>query len=153
MMEPTEEQYREWSMKAQWSTDLARMAYQAGADAELEACQQWLVDHYTSNGAVNVWRWPIQLRAARRPKPQPADESAEQQARDLLDRMGVPDAQSFSAGDLVELANLIAMRPKPPGLKQQALSELQAVIDYSRDNGVAIYTGRILRAIESLPDE
>ncbi len=35
--------------------------------------------------------------------------TAEQQARDLLDRMGVDDAQSYSAGELVELANLIAM--------------------------------------------
>lgn len=34
--------------------------------------------------------------------------SAEQQARDLLERCGVEDAQSFSAGDVVELANLIA---------------------------------------------
>lgn len=34
--------------------------------------------------------------------------SAEQQARDLLERCGVVDAQSFSAGDVVELANLIA---------------------------------------------
>lgn len=36
------------------------------------------------------------------------DKSAEQQARDLLERYGLEDAQSFSAGDIVELANLIA---------------------------------------------
>lgn len=34
--------------------------------------------------------------------------SAEQEARDLLDRLGIEDAQSYSSGDLVELANLIA---------------------------------------------
>lgn len=34
--------------------------------------------------------------------------SAEQQARDLLERMEVEGAQSYSAGELVELANLIA---------------------------------------------
>lgn len=34
--------------------------------------------------------------------------TAEQKARDLLERMGIEDAQSFTAGDLVELANLIA---------------------------------------------
>ena len=34
--------------------------------------------------------------------------SAEQKARDMLERMGVEDAQSFSSGDVVELANLIA---------------------------------------------
>lgn len=33
--------------------------------------------------------------------------SAEQKARDMLQRLGVADAQSFTAGDLVELANLI----------------------------------------------
>lgn len=34
--------------------------------------------------------------------------SAEQEARDILDRMEVPGAQSMSAGTLVELANLVA---------------------------------------------
>ena len=34
--------------------------------------------------------------------------TAEQQARDLLESFGVVDAQSFSAGDVVELANLIS---------------------------------------------
>ncbi len=34
--------------------------------------------------------------------------TAEQQARDMLDRLGVEDAQTYSSGDLVELANLIA---------------------------------------------
>ena len=33
--------------------------------------------------------------------------TAEQKARDMLERIGVSDAQSFSAGDLVESANLI----------------------------------------------
>jgi hypothetical protein len=32
----------------------------------------------------------------------------EDDARDLLDRIGVEDAQRFTAGDLVELANIIA---------------------------------------------
>ena len=32
----------------------------------------------------------------------------EQEARDLLERMGIEDAQSFTAGDVVELANWIA---------------------------------------------
>lgn len=39
--------------------------------------------------------------------------TAEQEARDLLERMGVPGAQEFSAGELVELANLIAYKHKP----------------------------------------
>ena len=33
---------------------------------------------------------------------------AEQQARAMLDRMGVDDVDGFTSGDLVELANLIA---------------------------------------------
>ena len=36
--------------------------------------------------------------------------TAEQKARDMLERMGVADAQGFSAGNVVELANLIAAR-------------------------------------------
>lgn len=36
--------------------------------------------------------------------------SAEQQARDLLDACGVEDAQSFTAGDVVALANYISER-------------------------------------------
>jgi hypothetical protein len=34
--------------------------------------------------------------------------SAEQQARDMLEQCGVEDAQSFTAGDVVALANFIA---------------------------------------------
>lgn len=45
--------------------------------------------------------------------------TAEQQARDMLERIGVEGAQSFSAGDLVELANLIAER-----------NHLSAVVEY-----------------------
>jgi hypothetical protein len=36
--------------------------------------------------------------------------SAEQQARDILERMCIKDAQSFSSGKLVEIANIIAER-------------------------------------------
>lgn len=39
--------------------------------------------------------------------------SAEQQARDMLERMGIENAQSLTAGQLVELANLIAARAQP----------------------------------------
>jgi len=35
-------------------------------------------------------------------------ETAEQAARDLLSRLGVPGAQSYTSGDLVELANMFA---------------------------------------------
>jgi hypothetical protein len=36
--------------------------------------------------------------------------TAEQKARDLLDRLEVRDAQSYSSGEIVELANLISER-------------------------------------------
>jgi hypothetical protein len=35
--------------------------------------------------------------------------TAEQKARDLLDRMGVPAAHHYTSGELIELANLIAV--------------------------------------------
>jgi hypothetical protein len=40
----------------------------------------------------------------------------EQQARDLLERMEIEGAQSFSSGELVELANLIADRDRLKGI-------------------------------------
>lgn len=38
--------------------------------------------------------------------------TAEQQARDMLARMGVEDSYNLTAGELVELANLIAAAPQ-----------------------------------------
>lgn len=34
--------------------------------------------------------------------------TVEQQARNLLERLDVPDAQTYSTGEVIELANLIA---------------------------------------------
>ena len=45
--------------------------------------------------------------------------TAEQKARDMLQRMGVEGAQDFSAGDLAELANLI-----DAAFSQQGIGEL-----------------------------
>lgn len=44
--------------------------------------------------------------------------TAEQRARDLLERCGVEDAQSFTAGDVVELANLLAEAEEDVGIIQ-----------------------------------
>ncbi len=52
-----------------------------------------------------------------------SEQTAEQRARDMLERMGVEDAQSFTAGDVVELANLIA-RPSLTPADLIALREL-----------------------------
>ncbi len=40
----------------------------------------------------------------------PNKPTPEQQIRDILERMGVHKAQSYSAGELVELANILAER-------------------------------------------
>src|SRR5689334_6218643 len=64
------------------------------------------VQHVTSTGRTgDVFHFP--------PAPAcPVCTTAEQSARDMLERMGVEDAQSFTSGDLVELANLIAERDR-----------------------------------------
>jgi hypothetical protein len=51
--------------------------------------------------------------------------TVEQQARDLLERIGVDDAQSFSSGDLVELANLIDGKPKFTAEELEAIEDAQ----------------------------
>lgn len=65
--------------------------------------------------------------------------TAEQQARDMLERMGVEDSQSFSTGELVELANLI-----------------DAVSGFTRDDvkrlrlaGIALETDETLNAVDN----
>ncbi len=57
--------------------------------------------------------------------------SAEQQARDMLERAGVPNAQDYSAGDLVEIANLIAFSNAngPAELKRGVGYESMSEID------------------------
>ena len=88
-MEPTEEQLREWCLTAKWSSDIARWAYQAGADAELDACVEWLKP-YARALADN-------LREARRPK----SPSLKQQA--LRDLQGLYECACI-LGDGVQLA-------------------------------------------------
>ncbi len=76
-MNPPTHMYDEWIDQAQalhpgesWgyiSGEIARLAYQAGADQELEACCGW-VHRYASLGK--------ELRAARRPKPPSLKEQA-----------------------------------------------------------------------------
>jgi hypothetical protein len=76
-MKASFEQFKEWLAEAEKAFpgdgkglmgEVARLAYAAGADAELEACCEWLTEgpfglSCTVNGLVD------QLRAARRPKP------------------------------------------------------------------------------------
>lgn len=78
-MKPTEDQIREWARfdlgagltpEGLWHR-IACAAYAAGADAELEACVEWVQDYAECGDS---------LRAARRPKPP----SLKQQALDEL---------------------------------------------------------------------
>lgn len=57
--------------------------------------------------------------------------SAEQQARDMLERAGVPNAQDMTSGDLVEVANLIAgIRPSDvyPARAAAAIAQVRRVL-------------------------
>lgn len=84
--EPTHEQFADWLAKAvrlhpipqpcdiadhvaNVAYAVARLAYAAGADAELEACDEWLCE-------AGLHGYAYLLRAARRPKPQSLKEQA-----------------------------------------------------------------------------
>ena len=99
MMEPTPDQCLEWIALGfkkyavnfpdgdgppigVIAPEVARLAYAAGADAELEACCEWTVEHAPSNSS-GAREWAAeQLRFARRPKPT----SLKQQAVDAFRR-------------------------------------------------------------------
>ena len=66
---PPFELVEQWIEQCLTSRQLAAMAFQAGADHELEACCEWLV--------ANDWKAVHKyLRAARRPKPPSLKEQA-----------------------------------------------------------------------------
>ena len=81
-MEPTPEQFDKWVARASahaFAIDeasptylvyekLAKLAYQAGADAELEACCEW---------ADSYWETGSDLRSVRRPKPDSLKQEAQ----------------------------------------------------------------------------
>ena len=82
----TEEQFQQLSVAAGGSGDkwavcnyahglrIAQRAYQLGADAELEACCQWLEDN---DGGDFLLQWAVhEMRTARRPKPPSLREQA-----------------------------------------------------------------------------
>lgn len=101
-MQPSPEQFGEWLAEAcrRWPSgrpgDIAgvvtRAAYAAGADAELEACCEWVQDYAGCGDS---------LRAARRPSPKPP--SLKQQAlRDLEVMTTVPPGMSPLAQETTE---------------------------------------------------
>jgi hypothetical protein len=90
-MEPTPEQFAEWLAQAMegrpiaeelktkpgFAGEVARLAYAAGADAELEECCGWL----SGCGCPSYGR---ELRAARRPKPPCLKQQALKDLEDLF---------------------------------------------------------------------
>ena len=55
-------------------------AFEAGADQELEACCEWIVQNC---GKLHWWEIPVSLRTARRPKPPSLKEQAIKDLDDL----------------------------------------------------------------------
>jgi hypothetical protein len=82
---PPPELVQQWFLGAkampvdQWVTDVATQAAQWGADAELEACCEWVKSKQT------YWAHD-ELRAARRPKPQSLKEQALDELHISFDR-------------------------------------------------------------------
>jgi hypothetical protein len=105
-MYPTDEQLARW--ESDWFSErenadvLLIQAFQAGADAELDACQQWLIEQDQPGFACHL----------------------------LLDR-----------------------RPKPPSLKQKALTDLSEIGSHYIGPGAAKLIDTIRRALEALPDD
>ena len=67
--------------------------------------------------------------------------SVEQQARDMLTRMGVKGAQEFSAGDLAEIANLI------DGSMPAPMSERELFALIGHEGGHALGMADVLLAV------
>lgn len=76
--------------------------------------------------------------------------SAEQQARDMLERIGVEGAQNFSAGDLVELANLIN-DSKPTMVKVGTVSSLMGNFCVIKLDHFTVRKGDTLYAAKDTP--
>ena len=77
--------------------------------------------------------------------------TAEQKARNMLTRLGVEEAQSFSAGDLVELANLIADHDHAKKQIKAASRLLERAID-SIPDFIDGRNDRLVRSIEKWID-
>ena len=58
----------------------------------------------------------------------------EQQARNLLERMGFEDAQGLTAGDLVELANLLSKKvERQPSLRMEITASIGATFTANKE--------------------
>lgn len=59
--------------------------------------------------------------------------SVEQQARDLLERMGFEDAQGLTAGDVVELANLLSKANRLPTMVLEVTPDFGATLSFNTE--------------------
>lgn len=74
--------------------------------------------------------------------------TAEQQARDMLERIGIEDAQSFSAGDLVELANLISGTAPMPLADGELRTLIERECGSVQRMGDMLWAVKVARAVE-----
>ena len=110
-MKPTPRQIKEWLAEAirlfpmrrpgDISAHIARLAYAAGADAGLEACDEWLREEGL-HGYAN------QLRAALRPKPP----SLKQQGRNALAQIMSKQVGMFDGEPFEVLSRAIEALPE-----------------------------------------
>jgi len=81
---PPPELVRQWMHESNHNDPIipqvAAFAAQWGADQELEACCEWIVQNC---GQLHWWEIPVSLRAARRPKPPTLKEQAIKDLDDL----------------------------------------------------------------------
>ena len=63
-------------------------------------------------------------------------DTPEQEARNILERAGVVEEQSVTAGDLVELANLIARLRRVERMASEYRAAIEAVIKFFDDGGI-----------------
>lgn len=118
-MQPTPEQYVELLAEARRlhptshfadiARHVARLAYAAGADAELEACCEWLKSGpYGFSIAASASSLTEDLRTARRPKPP----SLKQRALADLDTIQTHDSGGYQIVDLSNILRAIEALPE-----------------------------------------
>lgn len=82
-------------------------------------------------------------------EPPTKKQTPEQQARDMLQRMDVPGAQAMSAGEVVELANLIEEAERLRALLKETWDEVPDYVDGRHD----ALEARILREMGEKGDQ
>lgn len=146
-MQPTSEQFKEWLAEACrlhptgrpdiLASHVARLAYAAGADAELEACCEW-VDTPVDFEDYRPGKESKHLRATRRPKPPAQKQEAINALNLIMSRQkGMFDGKPF---DTI----LTALEALPDSAPSRLTAE---------DNFGETKYGARIRAIEAQPEE